>query len=171
MFKQYSRIAAVCNPVCPVNSVKKEGKKLSRESELNSRVDVLSEFAGWIRDYCEYMSEEIAKKRHNTNTGATRLHIHQFVDTTLTFMAQSTGLPCPSCGDLIPLNLDKEVMTDIIISLLSDNQNRAWEDVHYIEEKIKENADAHEIECRGHNRDCPVGVTGCVILSDLMKSP
>ena len=139
MFKQYSRIAAVCYPVWPVNPVKKEGKELSKKSELSRNVDVLSEFAGWIRDYCEYMSEEIAKKRHNTNTGATRLHIQQWVDTTLTFMAQSTGLPCPSCGDLIPLNLNKEVMTNIIISLLSDNQSRAWEDIRFIEEKIKEN--------------------------------
>jgi hypothetical protein len=145
-------------------------KESSGENEMSSHVDVLSEFAGWIRDYCRHMSEEIAKGRQNIRSAGTRLHIQQWVDTTLTFVAQSTGVPCPSCGDSIPLNLDKKVMTDIIVSLLSDNQDRAWEDVHFIEEKIRENADAHEIECRGHNRDCPIGVRGCVILSDLLKS-
>jgi len=117
------------------------------------------------------MSEEIAKKRHNISSGATRLHIQQWVDTTLTFLAQSTGVPCPSCGDLIPLNLDKRVMTGIIVSLLSDNQDTSWEDIHYIEAKIKENADEHQIECKGHNKDCPISKMGCAILSDFLNSP
>ena len=136
---------------------------------MSGNVDVLSEFAGWIRDYCRHMSDEIAKKRHDINTGATRLHIQQWVDTTLTFLAQSTGVPCPSCGDLIPLSLDKKVMTDIIVSLLSDNPDTSWEDIHYIEAKIKETAGEHQIECKGHNQDCAISETGCVILSDLMK--
>ena len=138
---------------------------------MSGNVDVLSEFAGWIRDYCRHMSDEIAKKRHDINTGATRLHIQQWVDTTLTFLAQSTGVPCPSCGDLIPFNLDKKVMTGIIVSLLSDNQDTSWEDIHYIEAKIKETADEHQIECKGHNKDCPISKTGCAILSDLLYSP
>ena len=138
---------------------------------MSGNVDVLSEFAGWIRDYCRHMSDEIAKKRHDINTGATRLHIQQWVDTALTFLAQSTGVPCPSCGDLIPFNLDKKVMTGIIVSLLSDNQDTSWEDIHYIEAKIKETADEHQIECKGHNKDCPISKTGCAILSDLLNSP
>ena len=138
---------------------------------MSRNVDVLAEFAGWIRDYCRHMSEEIAKGRHHTRSGATRLHIQQWVDTTLTFLAESTGVPCPSCGDWIPLNLDKKVITDIIVSLLSDNQNRSWEDIHYIEAKIEETAKDHQIECKGHNKDCPIGVSGCAILSDLLKSP
>ena len=146
-------------------------KELNGESEMSGNVDVLSEFAGWIRDYCRHMSDEIAKKRHDINTGATRLHIQQWVDTTLTFLAQSTGVPCPSCGDLIPLNLDKKVMTGIIVSLLSDNQDSSWEDIHYIEAKIKETADEHQIECKGHNKDCPISKTDCAILSDLLNSP
>jgi hypothetical protein len=141
------------------------------ESEMSRNMDLLSELAGWIRDYCRHMSEEIAKGRQNIRSGATRLHIQQWVDTTLTFVAQSTGVPCPSCGDLIPLNLDKKVMTDIIVSLLSDNPNTLWNDIHYIETKIEKTADAHEVECKGHNEDCPIGVSGCVILSDLLKSP
>ena len=138
---------------------------------MSGNVDVLSEFAGWIRDYCRHMSDEIAKKRHDIDTGATRLHIQQWVDTTLTFLAQSTGVPCPSCGDLIPFNLDKKVMTGIIVSLLSDNQDTSWEDIHYIEAKIKETANEHQIECKGHNKDCPISKTGCAILSDLLYSP
>lgn len=138
---------------------------------MSGNIDVLSEFSGWIRDYCRHMSDEIAKKRHDINTGATRLHIQQWVDTTLTFLAQSTGVPCPSCGDLIPLNLDKKVMTGIIVSLLSDNQDTSWGDIHYIEAKIKETADEHQIECKGHNKDCPINKTGCAILSDLLYSP
>ena len=92
---------------------------------MSRDIDVLTELAGWIRDYCKHMSEEIAKGRQNIRSGATRLHIQQWVDTTLAFVAQSTGVPCPSCGDLIPLNLDKKVMTDIIVSLLSDSQDTA----------------------------------------------
>jgi hypothetical protein len=138
---------------------------------MNSHVSVFAEFAGWIKDYCRHMSEEIAKGRQHIRSAATRLHIQQWVDTTLTFVAQSAGVPCPSCGDSIPLNLDKKVMTDMIFSLLSDNQDTSWEDIHYIEAKIKETADEHEIECAGHNKDCPIGGTGCVILSDLLKSP
>jgi len=145
-------------------------KEWNGESEMNSHVDMLAELAGWIRDYCRYMSEEIAKGRQNIRSGATRLHIQQWVDTTLTFVAESTGVPCPSCGDLIPLNLDKKVMTDIIVSLLSDNQDRSWKNIDFIKENIKENSDAHEVECKGHNKDCPIGVSGCVILSDLLKS-
>lgn len=144
-------------------------KELSRKNELDKRVDVLSEFAGWIRDYCKHMSEEIAKERQDIDSGTTRLHIQQWVDTTLTFVAQSTGVPCPSCGDLIPLNLNKAVMTDVIISLLSDNQHTSWEDIGFIADKIREKSDAHEIECEGHNKDCPIGETGCVLLSDLLK--
>ena len=132
---------------------------------------MLSELAEWIRDYCRHMIEEIAKGRQNIRSGATRLHIQQWVDTTLTFVAESTGVPCPSCGELIPLNLNKNVMTDMILSLLSDNPNTSYEDVDFIKEKIKENADAHEIVCKGHNKDCPIGVSGCVILSDLLKFP
>ena len=154
-----------------MNPVKKEGIELSEKSELSRNIDVLAEFAGWIRDYCRHMSEEIAKGRHNARSGATRLHIQQWVDTTLTFVAESTGVPCPSCGDLIPLNLDKKVMTDIIVSLLSDNQDTSWEDTHYIEARIEETADEHQIECKGHNKDCPISETSCVILSDLLKSP
>jgi ribosomal protein S27E len=146
-------------------------RKLSGESEMSSHVEVLTEFAGWIRDYCRHMSEEIAKGRQNIRSRATRLHIQQWVDTTLTFVAESTGVHCPSCGDLIPLNLDRKVVTDIIVSLLSDNQELSWKDVDFIKEKIKERADAHEIECKGHNRDCPIGISGFVILSDLLKSP
>jgi hypothetical protein len=116
------------------------------------------------------MSEEIAKGRQSIRSGATRLHIQQWVDSTLAFLAQSTGIPCPSCGDLIPLNLDKKMMTDIIVSLLSDNPDTSWEDTHYIEAKIKGTADDHQIECKGHNKDCPIGETGCAILSDLLKS-
>ncbi len=171
MFKRYSEIADVSNPVNPVYPVKKESIELSGESEMSSHVEVLTEFAGWIRDYCRHMSEEIANGRHSTRSGATRLHIQQWVDTTLTFLAQSTGVPCPSCGDLIPLNLDKKVMTDMIFSLLSDNQEPSWEDIYFIEAKIKETADNHEVECKGHNKDCPIGGSGCVILSDLLKSP
>jgi hypothetical protein len=115
------------------------------------------------------MSEEIAKGRQNIRSGATRLHIQQWVDTTLTFVAESTGVPCPSCGGLIPLNMDKKVMTDIIIYLLSDNKDTSWRDIAFIKEKIKESADAHEVECKDHNKDCPIGVSGCVILSDLLK--
>jgi hypothetical protein len=137
---------------------------------MSGNVDVLAEFAGWIRDYCRHMSEEIAKGRHDTRSGATRLHIQQWVDTTLTFMAESTGLPCPSCGDMIPLNLDKKAITDIIVSLLSDNQNASWEDIQHIEGRIEETADEHQIECKGHNEDCPIGAKGCAILSDLLKS-
>ena len=144
---------------------------MSEKNEMSRDIDVLTELAGWIRDYCKHMSEEIAKGRQNIRSGATRLHIQQWVDTTLTFVAESTGVPCPSCGDMIPLNLDKKVMTDIIVSLLSDSQDTSWEDVDFIKEKIKENADAHEVECKGHNRYCPIGVSGCVILSDLLKSP
>ena len=145
-------------------------KEQNGDIEMSKNMDVLSELAGWIRDYCKHMSEEIAKKRHNINTGATRLHIQQWVDTTLTFVAESTSMPCPSCGDLIPLSLDKKVVTNIIVSLLSDNQDTSWEDIHYIEAKIEETADAHQIECKDHSRDCPIGVTGCVVLSDLLKS-
>jgi hypothetical protein len=61
-------------------------------------------------------------------------------------------------------------MTGVIVSLLSDNQANVWEDIRFVEERITENADEHEIECAGHNRDCPIGGTGCVILSDLLKS-
>ena len=135
---------------------------------MNSHVEVLTELAGWIKDYCRLMSEEIAKGRQNMRSAATRLHIQQWVDATLTFVAQSIGVPCPSCGDLIPLNLDKKVMTDIIVSLLSDNQDTPWEDIHDIEAKIKETADNHQIECKDHNRDCPIGALGCAILSDLL---
>jgi hypothetical protein len=138
---------------------------------MSSHTDVLLEFTEWIRDYCRHMSEEIAKGRQNIRSGATRLHIQQWVDTTMKFVAESTGVPCPSCGELIPLNLNKNVMTDMIVALLSDNPNTSYEDVDFIKEKIKENADAHEIECKGHNKDCPIGVSGCVILSDLLKSP
>ena len=138
---------------------------------MNGNVDVLSELAGWVRDYCRHMSEEIAKGRHNTRSGATRLHIQQWVDTTLTFVAESTGVPCPLCGNLIPLNLDKKVMTDIIVSLLSDNQDTSCQDIQFIEAKIMETADAHQVECRGHNEDCPIGISGCVVLTDLLKSP
>ncbi len=138
---------------------------------MSGDVDVLTELTGWISDYCRHMSEEIAKGRQNIRSGATRLHIQQWVDTTLTFVAESTGVPCPSCGDLIPLNLDKKVMTDIIISLLTDNQDMLWEDVDFIKEKIKESAHEHQIECKGHSEDCPIGVSGCVILSDLLRSP
>jgi hypothetical protein len=134
-------------------------------------MDLLSELAEWIRDYCRHMIEEIANGRQNIRSGATRLHIQQWVDTTLTFVAESTGVPCPSCGELIPLNLDKKVMADIIVFLLSDHQDISWEDIDFIKEKIKENADAHEVECKGHNKDCPIGVSGCVILSDLLKFP
>lgn len=138
---------------------------------MGSHVDVLAEFAGWIKDYCRHMSEEIAKGRQDIRSAATRLHIQQWVDTTLTFVAQSTSVPCPLCGDSIPLNLDKKVMTDMIVSLLSDNQDTSWEDIHHIESKIEETSDEHEIECAGHNKDCPTGETGCVFLSDLLKSP
>ncbi|MBN1830480.1 MAG: hypothetical protein JW896_00055 [Deltaproteobacteria bacterium] len=144
---------------------------MSERSELSGNVDVLSELGGWIRDYCRYMSEEMAKGRQDIRSGGTRFHIQQWVDSTLTFVTESTGVPCPSCGDLVPLNLDKKVMTDIIVSLLSDNPNTSWEDVDFIKGKIKENADAHEVECKGHNKDCPIGVSGCVVLSDLLKSP
>ena len=150
---------------------KRKVTELNGESEMNRNVDVLAEFAGWIRDYCRHMSEEIAQGRQSTRSGATRLHIQQWVDTTLTFMAESTGVPCPSCGDLIPLNLDKKVMTDMIVSLLPDNQDTSWEDIHNFEAKIEETADEHQIVCKGHNKDCPFGVSGCVILSDLLKYP
>ena len=136
---------------------------------MSRNMAVLAELAGWIRDYCRYMSEEIANKRHGTNTGATRLHIQQWVDTTLTFVAESIGMPCPSCGDLIPLNLEKKVMTDIIVSLLSDIQEPSWESIHYIEGKIKETADDHQIECKDHNQNCPISKVGYAILSDLLK--
>jgi hypothetical protein len=116
------------------------------------------------------MSEEIAQGRQSIRSGATRFNIQQWVDTTLTFVAESTGVPCPLCGDLIPLKLDKKVVTDIIVSLLSDNKDNSWEDVDFIKEKIKESADVHEVECKGHNRDCPIGASGCAILSDLIKS-
>jgi hypothetical protein len=164
LFKRYREIEYVSNHVNPVYPVKKNG-----ENEMSGNVDVLSELAGWIRDYCRHMSKEISMGRQSTGSGATRLHIQQWVDTTLSFVAESTGLPCPSCGDLIPLNLDKKVMTDIIVSLLSDNSVAPWKDIKFIANKIKENADEHQIECKGHNKDCPIAETDCAILSDLLK--
>jgi hypothetical protein len=130
--------------------------------------NMILSFAEWIQDYCEHLNKEIKLKNQKVDSKYTRHHIQQWAESSLSFMADSTRLPCPSCKEPIPLHLDNKIITDLIVYLLKDEEQPRWKDINFIQDKMRESAVTHLIECKGHNKDCPISVKGLVALSELL---
>lgn len=130
--------------------------------------NVILTFAEWIQDYCEHLNNEIVLKNQKVDSKYTRHLIQQWAESSLSFMAESTNLPCPSCKEPIPLHLDNKIILDLIVSLLKDEAQPRWKDINFIKDKMIETAEAHLIQCKGHNRDCPISAKGLVTLAELL---
>lgn len=114
------------------------------------------------------MHIEIIKNKWRVDSITTRYHIGQWTESIATFTAQTTKLLCPSCQGSIPLQLDKKLLSDIVISILKDKEKNCQIDSDFVKNKVAESADAHLIPCKGHNKDCVFSAKGCIALSDLL---
>lgn len=130
--------------------------------------NVILTFAEWIQDYCEHLNNEIVLKKQKVDSKYIRHLIQQWAESSLSFMADSTKLPCPSCKEPIPLHLDIKIIIDLIVSLLKDEAQPRWKDVNFIKDKMRGTADTHLIQCKGHNEDCPISAKGLVALAKLL---
>lgn len=140
---------------------------MSNQRGSDSETDWMFMLAGWIKDYCESLGDEIAQKKQRIDSRFTQHHISQWVESILTYMAQSTKLPCPSCEELISLQLDTKQMADIITSILKNKQTTEGDGIDFIINKIEESAGAHQVPCKDHNKDCPFSHKGWIALSEL----
>ncbi len=143
--------------------------KTKRDSDPQTECIVV--LAEWIKEYCGHLSDEIAKKKLRINSEYAQHLISQWTESTLIFVAESTQLPCPSCEELIPLQLDDKQVGRIITSVVKDKEEtKAKEyDIDRIKDKIAESADIHLIPCEGHNKDCPFSRKGWIALSKLIS--
>ena len=141
---------------------------MHKESVSRPQLDEILTIVGWIKEYCEQMHNEIIKKKWRVDGFTARYHIGQWTESIATFTAQTTELPCPSCQGSIPLQLDKKLLAEIIISILKDKFKHIEIDSDFVKNKIAESAGEHLIPCKGHNKDCAFSAKGWIALSDLL---
>ena len=134
------------------------------------QTDVILQLAEWLKDYCGHLSNELVLRKKAVGSAFTRHHVRQWVESTLGFLGDSTRLPCPYCGEPIPLYLDPGLMTDIIISLLSDWSNIKGDSMNLIMGRIIDSSDTHQVAFKDHNKNCSVSNKGYVTLSRLLYS-
>ena len=143
---------------------------LDEKSESEMKKDVMLLLAGWIQDYIKHLDKELALRRQRINSPFTIHHINGWAESTLKFLSQSYSFPCPSCGELIPLNLDMKVITDAIKSLLREIHKAQDVNVDSIRNRLVKVEGEHQVQCKDHNKDCPIGKKGWVSLSQLLSS-
>lgn len=137
-------------------------------TEANTQEDVMLNLAGWIKDFCRHLTEEIENNNFDLGSKFTRHHINQWADPILTYLGESTGLPCPSCDESIPLRLHIQIINDLVYSLMTGKGTPGWDDLDYIKSRLEETADEHMIECKDHNDDCHLSDKGWVALAELL---
>lgn len=147
---------------------KKRGKDLENTSDLQPRMDWMVTLVEWMKDYCEYLHDEITRKKRRIDSEYTQHLINQWAESTLIFVAQSNRLPCPSCKESIPLRLDTKIVKNIVMSVVRDYKTAKRADIDIIRNKIEETAGEHQIPCSDHNKNCPFSHKGWITLTELI---
>lgn len=139
----------------------------------NAETDLILLIAGWIQNFCDNIMTDYTQDERQYDAVMARLSIKQWTEKITTIMKEAVEVPCPSCKKMIPLELDHELITHIVMDWLEepeDIKDIKRIDIDFIKKRLIEDSGAHPIPCKGHNQDCKFNEIGWITLSDLMQN-